>query len=64
MGFSGISPMSLLLIFLIIIVLFGTKKLRNIGEDLGHAFKSFRKGVQQIDDDKNKINNKKDDDEK
>ena len=35
MGFSGISPMSLLLIFLIIILLFGTKKLRNIGEDLG-----------------------------
>lgn len=49
MGFSGISPMSLLLIFLIIIVLFGTKKLRSIGEDLGHAFKSFRKGIQQDD---------------
>ncbi len=59
MGFSGISPMSLLLIFLIIIVLFGTKKLRNIGEDLGHAFKSFRKGLQQIDDEKKNIDNKK-----
>jgi TatA/E family protein of Tat protein translocase len=45
MGFSSISPMSLLLIFLIIIILFGTKKIRNIGEDLGHAFKSFRKGL-------------------
>jgi sec-independent protein translocase protein TatA len=61
MGFSGISPMSLLLIFLIIIVLFGTKKLRNIGEDLGHAFKSFRKGLQQIDEDKKNIENKKND---
>lgn len=61
MGFGNISPMSLLLIFLIIIVLFGTKKLRNIGEDLGHAFKSFRKGLQQIDEDKNKIDDKKDD---
>ncbi|HIH2763240.1 MAG TPA: twin-arginine translocase TatA/TatE family subunit [Candidatus Azoamicus sp.] len=60
MGFSGISPMSLLLIFLIIIVLFGTKKLRNIGEDLGHAFKSFRKGIQQIDEQKQNIENKKD----
>lgn len=59
MGFSGISPMSLLLIFLIIIVLFGTKKLRNIGEDLGHAFKSFRKGIQHIDDDKKNIEDKK-----
>ncbi|CAB3976424.1 twin-arginine translocase TatA/TatE family subunit [Candidatus Azoamicus ciliaticola] len=64
MGFGSISPMSLLLIFLIIIVLFGTKKLRNIGEDLGHAFKSFRRGLQQIDDDKKKIENKKDEEEK
>lgn len=61
MGFGNISPMSLLLIFLIVIVLFGTKKLRNIGEDLGHAFKSFRKGLQQIDEDKNKLDDKKDD---
>lgn len=59
MGFSGISPMSLLLIFLIIILLFGTKKLRNIGEDLGHAFKSFRKGLQHIDEEKKDIDNKK-----
>ena len=51
--------MSLLLIFLIIILLFGTKKLRNIGEDLGHAFKSFRKGVQQIDEQKQNLENKK-----
>ncbi len=61
MGFSGISPMSLLLIFLIIILLFGTKKLRNIGEDLGHAFKSFRKGIQQIDEQKQNLENKKED---
>lgn len=61
MGFGGISPMSLLLIFLIIILLFGTKKIRNIGEDLGHAFKSFRKGIQQIDDQKQNLENKKED---
>ncbi|HFL8824316.1 MAG TPA: twin-arginine translocase TatA/TatE family subunit [Candidatus Azoamicus sp. OHIO1] len=54
MGFGGISPLSLLLIFLIIIVLFGTKKIRSIGEDLGHAFKSFKKGLQN-EDDKEKI---------
>lgn len=45
MGIGGISPGSLLLIFLIILVLFGTKKLRTIGEDLGHALNSFRKGL-------------------
>jgi len=52
MGFGGISPMSLLLIFLIIILLFGTKKLRNIGEDLGHAFKSFKDGISTSDEKK------------
>lgn len=46
MGFGGISMGSLLLIFLIVLVLFGTKKLRTIGEDLGQAVRSFRKGLQ------------------
>lgn len=40
---SGISPGSLLIILLIVILLFGTKKLRNVGADLGSAIKSFRK---------------------
>lgn len=40
---SGISPLSLLLILLIVVLLFGTKKLRNIGSDLGGAIRSFRK---------------------
>jgi sec-independent protein translocase protein TatA len=44
MGVSGISPGSLLLIFLIVVVLFGSKKLQGLGEDLGKAFKGFRKG--------------------
>ena len=42
MGLSGISPMSLVLILLIVIALFGTKKLKTIGSDLGHAVKHFR----------------------
>lgn len=45
MGLGGISPGSLLLILLIILVLFGTKKLRSIGEDLGSAVRGFRKGL-------------------
>jgi len=39
------SPLSLLLILLIVIALFGTKRLRNIGEDLTVIMKSFRKGL-------------------
>lgn len=46
MGFRGVSFGSLLLIFLIILVLFGTKRLREIGSDLGAAVRSFRKGMQ------------------
>ena len=45
--FRGMSFGSLLLIFLIIMVLFGTKRLREIGSDLGAAVKSFRKGLQE-----------------
>ncbi|MDJ0862680.1 MAG: Sec-independent protein translocase subunit TatA [Gammaproteobacteria bacterium] len=42
MGFGGISIWSLLLILLIVVLLFGTKKLRNIGGDLGTALKNFK----------------------
>lgn len=45
MGFHGMSIGSLLLIFLIVLVLFGTKRLRNIGHDLGAAIKSFQHGL-------------------
>jgi len=43
----GISFGSLLLIFLIVLVLFGTKRLREIGDDLGAAVRNFRKGMQE-----------------
>lgn len=46
MFFKGINFSSLLLIFLIVVVLFGTKRLREMGNDLGTAVKNFRKGLQ------------------
>jgi sec-independent protein translocase protein TatA len=48
--FRGMSFGSLLLIFLIVLVLFGTKRLRTIGSDLGVAVRSFRKGLQEEDE--------------
>ncbi|MCS4505083.1 Sec-independent protein translocase protein TatA [wastewater metagenome] len=42
MGFGGISVWSLLLILVIVLLLFGTKKLRNIGSDLGGAVRGFK----------------------
>ena len=47
MGFGGISIWSLLLILAIVILLFGTKKLRNVGGDLGGAIKNFKKSVKE-----------------
>ena len=41
----GISVTQLLIILGIILLLFGTKKLRNIGSDLGGAIKGFKKAV-------------------
>ncbi|WP_371187267.1 Sec-independent protein translocase subunit TatA [Thalassotalea maritima] len=45
----GISIWQLLIIFAIIILLFGTKKLRNIGSDLGSAVKGFKNAVTDED---------------
>lgn len=42
---GGISIWQLLIIFAIIVLLFGTKKLRNIGADLGGAVKGFKKSM-------------------
>ncbi|MEW6989668.1 Sec-independent protein translocase subunit TatA [Colwelliaceae bacterium 6441] len=48
MGNIGI--WQLLIVAVIIVLLFGTKKLRNLGSDLGSAVKGFKKSVS--DDDK------------
>lgn len=45
MGFGGISIWQLLIILAIVLVLFGTKRLKNIGSDLGGAVKGFKKAV-------------------
>ena len=46
----GISPMQLIIILVIVLLLFGTKKLRGLGGDLGSALKGFKKAIS--DDDK------------
>ncbi len=55
MGFGGISIWQLLIILLVVLVLFGSKKLRSIGSDLGQGIKGFKKA---INDDESKENNK------
>jgi len=36
-------------VLVIVVLIFGTKKLRNVGEDLGSAVKGFKKGMQEGD---------------
>lgn len=45
MGLGGISPVQLIIILVIVLLIFGTKKLRNFGGDLGGAIKGFKKAV-------------------
>ncbi|RZQ55533.1 twin-arginine translocase subunit TatA [Pseudidiomarina tainanensis] len=42
---GGVSLWQLLIILVIVVLLFGTKRLRNIGSDLGSAVKGFKKSV-------------------
>ncbi|WCE29774.1 Sec-independent protein translocase subunit TatA [Vibrio sp. SCSIO 43137] len=46
---GGISIWQLLIIAVIVVLLFGTKKLRNMGGDLGSAVKGFKKAMNDED---------------
>lgn len=46
---GGISIWQILIILVIVILLFGTKKLRNVGTDLGGALKGFKKAMSEED---------------
>jgi sec-independent protein translocase protein TatA len=41
-----------LIVLVIVALVFGTKKIRNMGEDLGGAVKGFKKGMRDAADDK------------
>ena len=43
--FSNIGPVQLLIVLLIVLAIFGTKRLRSLGSDLGSAVKGFRSAV-------------------
>lgn len=48
----GISFSELLILLVITIVLFGAKRLRNVGTDLGGAIKGFRNAIKDRDEEK------------
>ena len=49
----GISVTQLVIVLAIVVVLFGTKRLKNIGGDLGGAIKGFRSAMKDGEADKN-----------
>lgn len=51
MGFGGISLWQLLIVLLIVLLIFGTKRLKSVGGDLGSGLKSFRKAMDSDDED-------------
>ena len=53
MGLGGISLWQLLIVLVIVVLIFGTKRLKSIGSDLGGAVKGFKKAVDHDDDDAN-----------
>jgi len=48
-------PLQLVIILVIIVVLFGTKKLRNVGKDLGGAIKGFKDASKNNKEDDKKL---------
>lgn len=60
MGFGGISIWQLLIILVIVLLIFGGKRLKNLGTDLGHALKGFRKAMHENEEPHQKIEKKDD----
>ncbi len=47
---GGLSIWHWVIVLVIVLLVFGTKKLRHIGEDLGGAVKGFKEGMKTADD--------------
>ena len=54
--FSGISWPQLLIVLVIVLAIFGTKRFRNMGADLGSALKSFRSSMSEAEETKEQLN--------
>jgi sec-independent protein translocase protein TatA len=54
---GGFSVWHWLIVLLVVVLIFGTKKLRNMGSDLGGAVKGFKEGMRAEDDATKQIKN-------
>ncbi|NDY95875.1 twin-arginine translocase TatA/TatE family subunit [Wenzhouxiangella limi] len=53
MGFGNIGWFQILVVLLIVLLVFGTKKIRTLGGDLGGAIRDFRKGMSEDEEAEN-----------
>ncbi len=60
MGLGGIGIWQLLIILVIVLAVFGTKRLKNIGSDLGSAIKGFKGAMKEGENENNKAKLQKD----
>ena len=44
---GSLSPLHWLIVLVIVVLIFGTKKFRNVGHDLGAAIKGFKQGMNE-----------------
>ena len=51
---GGLGMRELLIILLVCLVVFGAKKLRTVGSDLGHAVRGFKKAMNEGEDEESK----------
>ena len=52
---SGISWPQLLIVLVIVLAIFGTKRFRTLGSDLGNAVKGFRSAMSEAEEDKEQL---------
>ena len=50
---GGLGMRELLIILLVVLVVFGAKKLRSVGSDLGHAVRGFKKAMSEGEEEHN-----------
>lgn len=59
--FSNIGPWQLLIILVIVLAIFGTKRFRSLGSDLGNAVKGFRSAMSDAEEAKDQLEEKGED---
>lgn len=52
---SGISWPQLLIVLVIVLAIFGTKRFRTLGSDLGNAVKGFRSAMSDAEEEKDRL---------